>query len=67
MIHYYVTWQPDVAEAGDYFLTHIESSSPNLGLGEIMALACQIEEIEAAASFDLCSILRIDSAATVIH
>lgn len=67
MTHYYVTWQPDVAEAGDYFLTHIESNSPDLGLGEIMDLAHQIEDVERSARFDLCSILRVDSAATVIH
>ena len=65
--HYYVTWQPDSAEPGHYYLTHIESDRSNLGLGEIMDRAFAIEELETPQPFELCSILRFDTAAVVIH
>jgi hypothetical protein len=65
--HYYVTWPPDCAEPGHYFLTHIESDRADLGLGEIMDRAHEIEDVEMTQTFELCSILRVDTAAAVIH
>jgi len=66
MTHYYITWQPDSAEAGHFFLTHIESENPALSLGQIMDMAFAIEEIDPTESFDLCSIIRTDAAAAVV-
>lgn len=67
MTHYYITWQPEVAEPGDYFLTHIESDRSDLSLGELMDMAHKAEDLEPALPFELCSILRFDAQAVVIH
>ena len=67
MTHYYVTWQPDAAEAGDYFLTHIESDQSDLSMGELIDRAFEVEELDIRGGFELCSILRFDAPAVVIH
>ena len=67
MTHYYVTWQPDIAVAGDYFLTHIESNRADLDVVEIMSEVFKLEEVTPLHSFELCSILRVDTKAVVIH
>ena len=70
MTHYYVTWQPDIVEAGDYFLTHIESNRADLDVVEIMSEVFKLEEVTPLHSFELCSILRVDGTggpAVVLH
>lgn len=67
MTHYYITWQPNVAEAGDYFLTHVESDRSDISLGELIDRAYQIEDIDRSVGFELCSILRFDAKAIVVH
>lgn len=70
MTHYYVTWQPEVAEPGHFFLTHIESDRADLNLGEIMDEAFKLEELDPSQSFELGSILRVDGTggpAVVLH
>lgn len=68
--HYYITWQPDCAEPGHYFLTHIESDNPNMGVGQIMDAAFEIEELDPSYGFEIGSILRVDGSsgpAVVLH
>ena len=68
MTHYYITWQPDVAEDGDYFLTHIESERSDLSMGELLDRAFEMEDIDRYnGGFRLCSILRCNAPAVVVH
>lgn len=64
----YVTWQPAIAESGDFFLTIINSNGLELTIDQIMAIAHGIEGLEED-SYDICSILRFnsDSSVTVIY
>ncbi len=62
----YVTWQPEIAESGDYFLTKIDSNGLDLTIDQIMNLAHEIEGLEESP-YDLCSILRVSSDAEVIY
>ena len=67
MSHYYITWQPNVAEAGDYFLTHIESERSDLSMGELLDRAFEMEDIDRIGGLWLCSILRCNAPAVVVH
>ena len=67
MSHYYITWQPNVAEAGDYFLTHIESERSDLSMGELLDRAFEMEDIDLNGGFEICSIVRVDAPAAVIY
>jgi len=67
MTHYYITWQPNVAEAGDCFLTHIESERSDLSMGELLDRAFEMEDIDRNGGFGLCSILRCNAPAVVVH
>ena len=66
MSHYYITWQPNVAEAGDYFLTHIESERYDLRMGELIDRAFEMEDLDLNGGFEICSIVRVDAPAEVI-
>lgn len=54
---HYITWQPEVAEAGHYFLTFIEAPA-STPIDELM-LACHKEEDLDVAPYDLCSIIYV--------
>jgi hypothetical protein len=54
---FYITWQPDVAEAGNYFLTFVEAG-PSTNISDLMLEAHKIEELEVS-SYDLCSIIYV--------
>lgn len=54
---FYITWQPDVAEAGHYFVTFVEAS-PDTSVDQIMVEAHKIEELDMD-SYELCSIFYV--------
>ena len=54
---FYITWQPDVAEAGDYFLTFVEAD-PSTSVKDLMLEAHKIEDLEISL-FELCSIIYV--------
>jgi hypothetical protein len=54
---FYVTWQPEVAEAGHYFVTFVKAE-PDASVADIMALAHELEDLEMD-SYDLCSIFYV--------
>lgn len=57
----YVTWQPEVAEPGHYFLTTISNPAGQeleLTVGQIMEIAHGLEDLEPG-SYDLCSIIHV--------
>lgn len=62
----YVTWQPEIAEPGDYFLTRIDSNGLDLTIDQIMDIAHEIEELDIAP-YDICSILRVSNDVEVIY
>lgn len=62
----YVTWQPEIAESGYYFLTKINSNGLDLEIDQIMDLAHEIEGLDIAP-YDLCSILFVSSEVEVIY
>lgn len=64
----YVTWQPEIAKSGDYFLTVINPHGLDLAIDQIMDLAHGIEDLEVD-SYDICSILKVssDCSVTVIY
>ena len=65
----YVTWQPDVAEAGQYFLTKINAGPLDITHNQIMEIAIGIEELDENTVYELCSILKVkdDSQTEVLY
>ena len=61
-----ITWQPEIAEAGQYFLTIVQHDDAG-DIPGIMAKAFEIEELEPGQPYDLCSIVASDNAVTVIY
>lgn len=51
---YYITWQPDVAEAGHYFLTKVKSKYSDTK--SLIELAHKSEGLEQGP-YELCSII----------
>lgn len=62
MKKYYITWQPEVAEAGHYFLTVVESDSDDLAY--VMQLAHDVEQLDVGP-YDLCSVISTSDARVV--
>jgi hypothetical protein len=54
---YIVTWQPEIADTGAYFLTIVDAGDLELTVGQIMEIAHGVEELEVAP-YDLCSIIK---------
>jgi len=57
----YVTWQPEIAEAGHYFLTTISNPAGqelDLTVGQIMEIAHGLEDLEPGP-YELCSIIHV--------
>ena len=54
---FYVTWQPDAAEAGDYFLTFVEGS-PDKSIADIMCAAHECEGLDVGG-YEVCSIIYV--------
>jgi hypothetical protein len=64
---HYVTWQPEIAEAGHYFLTAIQAPA-KATIAEIMAACHAAEDIETLP-YTLCSIVYVspETMVTVIY
>lgn len=60
-----ITWQPEIAEPGHYFLTFVQHDDP-LDLVEVMAKAFAAEDLDPAQSYDLCSVIAVDGDLTVV-
>ena len=60
---FYVTWQPEIAEAGHYFITFVKAE-PDTSVADIMALAHVLEGLEMD-TYELCSIFYIAPNPTV--
>ena len=58
---HYITWLPEVAEAGDYFLSFIDAPA-STPINDLM-LACHKEEDLDLAPYDLCSIIYVSPSA----
>ena len=65
----YVTWQPDIAREGQYFLTKIKAVPLDLTQNQIMEIAIGIEELDDDTAYVLCSILKVkdDSQTEVLY
>ena len=61
-IQYWITWQPEDAETGMFFLTLYETDSageiPPDDLATLMNKAFEIEEINPEQGYEICSILK---------
>ena len=51
---FYITWQPEVAESGHYFVTLVVAEAGS-SVADIMALAHEAEDLEMD-TYELCSI-----------
>jgi len=58
----YVTWQPEIAEAGHYFLTTVSGpEGQDIGsddIAQIMEIAHHLEDLEEGP-YELCSIIHV--------
>jgi hypothetical protein len=53
---YLITWQPEEAESGYYFLSLVQHT--NASLPELMALAFKSEDLDPSQTYELCSIIE---------
>jgi len=53
---YLITWQPEEAESGYYFLSLVQHT--NASLPELMALAFKSEDLDPCQTYELCSIIE---------
>ena len=60
-----ITWQPEIAEAGHYFLTIVQHDDV-FDVPGIMAKAFETEELDPAQSYDLCSVIAVDGKLDVV-
>jgi len=60
-----ITWQPEIAEAGQYFLTIVQHDDAG-DIPGIMAKAFEVEELEPGQPYDLCSVLAISGDMQVV-
>lgn len=60
-----ITWQPEVAEAGHYFLTMVQHDDVS-DLDAIMTKAFDKEELDGSLPYELCSVIAIDGDMQVI-
>ena len=61
---YIVTWQPEIADGDDFFLTIVDAGDLELTVGQIMEIAHGLEDIEPAP-YTLCSIIKATDAEVV--
>jgi len=61
-----ITWQPEIAEAGHYFLTIVQHDDAG-DLPGIMAKAFELEDLDPAQPYDLCSVVAVEGPLTVVH
>ena len=60
-----VTWQPEIAEPGHFFLTVVQHDDV-CDLKGIMEKAFEMEELDPEQSYDLCSVLAISGDMQVV-
>ena len=53
---YLITWQPEEAELGHYFLSQVQHT--NASIPELMALAFKSEDLDPSQTYELCSIIE---------
>lgn len=62
---FYITWQPEEAPLGIYYLTEIPISTldntADLSIHSIMNKVFEIEEIDKDQSYELCSIIGFEN------
>lgn len=60
-----ITWQPEIAEAGHYFLTIVQHDDAS-DLPGIMAKAFAAEDLDPALTYDLCSVVAVECTPTIV-
>ena len=60
-----ITWQPEIAEAGHYFLTIVQHDDA-YDLPGIMAKAFAAEDLDPALTYDLCSVVAVEDTPTIV-
>ena len=61
-----LTWQPEIAEPGHYFLTIVQHDDTG-DIAGIMAKAFASEELDPAQSYDICSVVAVPGALKVVY